>query len=58
MIVFTFIGGAILALFLWLGSKLNKGVKDAAVTPAVANGLIFIIALSGFLIAAGLFSLN
>lgn len=55
MIALTFIGGIILAFFLWVGSKVNKGVEDAQVTPSIANGFVMILALSGFLIAAGLF---
>lgn len=57
MIALTFVGGFILAFFLWGGSKVNKDVEDAQVTPSVVNGIIIIIALAGFLIAAGLFSL-
>lgn len=57
MIALTFVGGIILALFLWGGSKVNKDVEDPQVTPSVVNAVIIIIALSGFFIAAGLFSL-
>lgn len=57
MIALTFIGGIILALFLWGGFKVNKDVEDAQVTPAAVNAIILILALSGFLIAAGLFSI-
>lgn len=55
MIALSIVGGIILAVFLRAGFKAGKYSDDDAVSGTSVNALIIIIALSGFLIAAGLF---
>lgn len=55
MIALSIIGAVILSAFLWAGSKAGRNSEDDAVSGTSVNALIIIIALSGFLIAAGLF---
>lgn len=55
MIALTFIGSIILAFFLWAGTKVQQGEDGEGVPPSTVNALVIIIALAGFLIAAGLF---
>lgn len=52
----TIIGSIILAFFLWVGTKVSRGEDGEGVSPSTVIALIIIIALAGFLIAAGLFS--
>ena len=56
MIAMTFIGSIILAFFLWVGTKVTQGENGEGVSSSTVIALIIIIALAGFLIAAGLFS--
>lgn len=55
MIALSIIGGIILSVFLRAGFKAGRNSEDEAVSGTAVNALIIIIALSGFLIAAGLF---
>lgn len=55
MIILSIIGGAVLAFFLWMGNKAGKSDEEHGVPPSAFYALILIIALAGFLIAAGLF---
>lgn len=51
----TIIGSAVLAFFLWVGSRVNSGEEESSVPASTTIAIIVIIALAGFLIAAGLF---
>lgn len=55
MIALTFVGSIILAFFLWVGTKVRQGENGEGVSPGTVMALVIIIALAGFLIAAGLF---
>lgn len=55
MNAFTIVGGLILAFFLWVGTRVQQGENGEGVSPGTVIALVIIIALSGFLIAAGLF---
>lgn len=55
MVALSIIGGVILSVFLLAGSRAGRSSEDEAVSGTAVNALIIIIALSGFLIAAGLF---
>lgn len=55
MIALTVVGSLILAFFLWVGTKVSPGEDGEGVSPSTVIALIIIIALAGFLIAAGLF---
>lgn len=56
MIAFTAVGSVILAFFLWLSSKVGSTEDEQSVPGSLVAGIVLMIALSGFLIAAGLFS--
>lgn len=55
MIFLSIVGGFIISVFLFAGSKAGRSSDDEAVSGFTVNALIIIIALSGFLVAAGLF---
>ena len=55
MTALTVIGSVILAFFVWAGTRVSQGENGEGVAPSTVIALIIIIALSGFLIAAGLF---
>lgn len=56
MTALTVIGSVILAFFVWVGTRVSQGENGEGVAPSTVIALIIIIALSGFLIAAGLYN--